>query len=116
MVYGSRFAGRDPDMLFWYRLGNKLLTLVVNILYGSSLSDMYTCYKVFETEVIRGIDLRANRFDFEPEVTAKLLKRGYGIFEVPISYRSRTFKEGKKITWRDGIIGLYSLIKYRFVD
>lgn len=116
VVYGSRFVGRNPNMLFWYRLGNKLLTLVVNLLYGTSLSDVHTCYKVFETEVIKGLDLRADRFDFCPEVTAKLLKRGHRILEMPISYRSRTFEEGKKLTWRDGIIALYTHIRYRFMD
>lgn len=115
VVYGSRFADKNPDMLFWYRLGNRLLTLVVNILYGTNLSDVHTCYKVFETEVIKGMDLRANRFDFCPEVTAKLLKRGYHILEIPISYRSRTSEEGKKLTWWDGIIAFYSHLKYRFV-
>jgi len=116
VVYGSRFADRNPRMPFWYRLGNRLLTLSVNILHGSNLSDVHTCYKVFETEVIKEVDLRADRFDFCPEITAKLLKKGYHILEIPITYHSRTPKEGKKLTWRDGIIAFFSHLKYRFMD
>ena len=116
VVYGSRFRGRCESMLFWHALGNKLLTLATNLIYGAALSDMETCYKAFKAEVIKSIPLRARRFEFEPEVTAKVLKRGYHIHEVPISYSGRKHHEGKKITWRDGFTALWTLIKYRFVD
>ena len=116
VVYGSRFRGRCESMLFWHALGNKLLTLATNLIYGAALSDMETCYKAFKAEVIKSIPLRARRFEFEPEVTAKVLKRGYRIHEVPISYSGRKHHEGKKITWRDGFTALWTLIKYRFVD
>lgn len=117
VVYGSRFLGGPRKaMLFWHMVGNKLLTFVTNILYDTILSDMETCYKVFRTEVIKPLPLRSRRFDFEPEVTAKVLKRGVRIYEVPISYTGREYHEGKKITWRDGFIALWTLIKYRFVD
>ena len=116
VVYGSRFHGKHHPRYHFYYLGNKLLTTITNILYGSSISDMETCYKVFRREAIKGMCLRAKRFDFEPEITAKFLKRGYKIVEVPILYKSRSFKEGKKITWRDGMKALFYLIKYRLVD
>jgi hypothetical protein len=103
-------------MLFWHSIGNRLLTLVTNILYDTTLTDMETCYKVIPTELIRSIRLRANRFDFEPEITAKILRRGHRIYEVPISYAGRELTEGKKISWRDGFPALFALIKYRFVD
>ena len=96
--------------------GNKALTILTNLLYGTSLSDMETCYKCFRRDVIAGVPLRSRRFEIEPELTAKILKRGYTIFEVPISYNGRAFHEGKKITWRDGITALSTLAKYRFVD
>lgn len=116
VVYGSRFTGEHKNMFFWHYIGNKFLTLVTNVLYDTTLSDMETCYKAFKTEVIKGIKLRSNRFDFEPEITAKVLKQGHRIYEVPISYSGRERDEGKKITWRDGITALYCLIKYRFMD
>lgn len=116
VVYGSRFLGPRKAMLFWHMLGNKLLTLTTNILYNAILSDMETCYKCFRADVIKDIPLRARRFDFEPEVTAKVLKRGHRIFEVPISYYGREYHEGKKISWRDGPVAFWTLIKYRFVD
>ncbi|MGQ9626946.1 MAG: glycosyltransferase family 2 protein [Anaerolineae bacterium] len=117
VVYGSRFLGGPRKaMLFWHAAGNWLLTLVTNILYDTILSDMETCYKVFTADVIRSIPLRARRFELEPEITAKVLKRGYRIYEVPISYTGREYEEGKKITWRDGFIALWTLIKHRFVD
>ena len=117
VVYGSRFrGGPTKTMFFAHMLGNRFLTLVTNILYDTILSDMETCYKCFRSEVIRNIPLRARGFEFEPEVTAKVLKRGYQIHEVPISYTGRGYREGKKITWRDGITALWTLIKYRFVD
>jgi hypothetical protein len=103
-------------MLFWHMLGNKLLTLTTNILYNTILSDMETCYKCFRADIIKDIPLRSRRFEFEPEITAKILKRGHRIFEVPISYYGREYHEGKKIGWRDGPIAFWTLIKYRFVD
>lgn len=117
VVYGSRFLGGPRKaMLFWHAAGNKLLTFITNILYDAILSDMETCYKVFRAEVIKEIPLRSRRFEFEPEVTAKVLKRGHRIYEVPISYTGREYEEGKKITWRDGFSALWTLVKYRFVD
>lgn len=117
VVYGSRFLGGPRKaMLFWHMVANKSLTLITNLLYDSILSDMETCYKAFRADVIRNIPLRARRFDFEPEVTAKVLKRGYRIYEVPISYTGREYGEGKKIGLKDGFIALWTLIKYRFVD
>lgn len=116
VVYGSRFKGTHRAFLFWHSVGNKLLTLITNLLYNTILTDMETCYKAFKGEVIRGLVLRSNRFDFEPEVTAKVLKKGYRLFEVPISYNGRGYEEGKKITWRDGLTALYCLIRYRFKD
>jgi glycosyltransferase involved in cell wall biosynthesis len=117
VVYGSRFLGGPRKaMLFWHMVANKSLTLITNLLYDSILSDMETCYKAFRADVIRNIPLRARRFDFEPEVTAKVLKRGYRIYEVPISYTGREYMEGKKIGLKDGFIALWTLIKYRFVD
>lgn len=117
VVYGSRFLGGPRTaMRFWSAVGNKVLTLVTNIFYNAILTDMETGYKVFRADVIRSIPLRSRRFDFEPEVTAKVLKRGNRIFEVPISYAGREYSEGKKITWRDGFVALWTLVKYRFVD
>jgi glycosyltransferase involved in cell wall biosynthesis len=118
VVYGSRFrGGPTKTMFFSHMLGNRFLTLVTNILYDTILSDMETCYKCFRAEVIRDIPLRARGFEFEPEVTAKVLKRGHRIYEVPISYTGREFDEGKKICpWRDGLKAVWTLIKYRFVD
>jgi glycosyltransferase involved in cell wall biosynthesis len=116
VVYGSRFLGPRKAMMFWHMLGNKALTLLTNVLYNAILSDMETCYKVFRADVIKGIPLRSRRFEFEPEITAKVLKRGHRIFEVPISYYGREYDEGKKITWREGPKAIWALIKYRFVD
>jgi glycosyltransferase involved in cell wall biosynthesis len=115
VVYGSRFTGERRNMLFWHWIGNRFLSLTTNVLYNTTLSDMETCYKLFDRKVLDGIELKANRFDFEPEITAKLLRRKNRIYEVPISYAGRDFDEGKKITWRDGFVALYTLIKYRFV-
>ncbi len=117
VVYGSRFLGGPRKaMFFWNMVANRILTFVTNILYNSILSDMETCYKVFRAEVVRSIPLHARGFEFEPEVTAKILKRGYRIYEVPISYNGREWDEGKKIHWTDGVVALLTLIKYRFVD
>lgn len=117
IVYGSRFLGGPRKaMFFWNMVANRTLTLITNLLYNAILSDMETCYKVFQADVIRDIPLRSKRFDFEPEVTAKVLKRGHRIYEVPISYNGREWDEGKKISWRDGVIALWTLIYYRFTD
>jgi glycosyltransferase involved in cell wall biosynthesis len=116
VVYGSRFKGVHRAFLFWHSVGNKLLTFITNILYDTVLTDMETCYKAFRGDILRSLRLRSNRFDFEPEVTAKILKKGYKLFEVPITYHGRGFDEGKKITWRDGIVALVCLFRYRFMD
>jgi len=117
VVYGSRFLGAPRrSTMFWHMIANKLLTLFTNILYNSILSDMETGYKLFKSEVIKSIPLRARRFDFEPEVTAKLLKRHIRIFEVPISFYPREYSEGKKIGLRDAFEAAWTLFKYRFVD
>lgn len=117
VVYGSRFLGapRRP-ILFWNMVANKILTLVTNILYNNILTDMETGYKVFRREVIEGIRLRANRFDFEPEFTAKILKKKVRIFEVPITFYPRDYSEGKKIRMKDAFEAMWALLKYRFVD
>ncbi|MFC1700098.1 glycosyltransferase family 2 protein [Patescibacteria group bacterium] len=114
VVYGSRFKGKSEDMSGLHYFGNKLLTLIANFLFGVALTDMETCYKLMPGDFIRNVKIEAKRFDFEPEITAKILKAGLKIREVPISYKGRGFDEGKKITWRDGFSALYTLIKYRF--
>jgi len=116
VVYGSRFTGPRKNMLFWHFVGNRFLALMTNILYNTTLSDMETCYKLFTREALQGIELKSDHFEIEPEMTAKILKKKIRIFEVPISYAGREMEEGKKITWRDGIPALWTLIKYRFVD
>ena len=118
VVYGSRLTGGKVARAFnfWHYLGNKLLTFITNVLYNAILSDMETCYKVFRTDVIKSFLIKSNRFDFEPEITAKVLKRKYKLYEMPISYYGRDFAEGKKITWRDGFAAVWALVKYRFVD
>lgn len=116
VVYGSRFLGPRKAMLFWHMMGNKLLTLTTNVLYNAILSDMETCYKCFRADVLQDVPLHARRFELEPEITAKVLKRGHRIFEVPISYYGREYHEGKKISWRDAPIAFWTLLKYRFVD
>jgi glycosyltransferase involved in cell wall biosynthesis len=117
VVYGSRFLGGPRKaMNFWNMVANKTLTLVTNILYNAILSDMETGYKVFRSEVVRGMKIRARGFEFEPEFTAKVLKQGIRIYEVPISYNGREWTEGKKIKWTDAPIALWTLLKYRFVD
>jgi glycosyltransferase involved in cell wall biosynthesis len=115
VVYGSRFTGERKNMLFWHWVGNRFLSLVTNVLYNTTLSDMETCYKLFDRAVLEGITIDSDRFDFEPEITAKVLRRGYRIYEVPISYNGREPDEGKKITWKDGFGALKTLVKYRFV-
>jgi len=114
VVYGSRFTGERRNMLFLHWVGNRFLSLVTNILYNTTLSDMETCYKLFDRDVLAGIRLRSSRFDFEPEVTAKVLRRGIRIYEVPISYAGREFDEGKKITWRDGLKAVAAHVRFRF--
>jgi glycosyltransferase involved in cell wall biosynthesis len=116
VVYGSRFLGRHRVFLFTHYVGNRLLTLLTNMLYNTMLSDMETCYKVMRTEVLRSMTLRSNGFGIEPELTAKIFKRGYRVYEVPITYDGRGYEEGKKITWRDGLVALWVLIKYRFTE
>ena len=116
VVYGSRFSGQRKNMTSLHTLGNLFLTGVTNLFYRTSITDMETCYKLFRRETIQGIRIEGNRFNFEPEVTAKLLKRGLRIVEVPISYSGRTASEGKKITWRDGFSAVWTLIKYRFTE
>jgi len=116
VVYGSRFTGEHRNMLFWHMLGNKFLSLVTNVLYNTTISDMETCYKLFWRPVLDGVVIKSNRFNFEPEITAKMLKKKVRIYEVPISYAGREYSEGKKITWRDGFSALWTLVKYRFVD
>jgi len=113
VVYGSRFMGESRGMLSLHRWGNKFLTRLTNLLYNSDLTDMETCYKCFRTEVIRSITIESDRFQIEPEVTAKVLKQGLRIVEVPISYAGRSFHEGKKITWRDGLSAVWTLFKHR---
>jgi glycosyltransferase involved in cell wall biosynthesis len=114
VVYGSRFTGERKNMFPSHWLGNRFLTLVTNILYRSTLSDMETCYKLFDRRVLDGITINSKRFDFEPEITAKILRRGNRIYEVPISYAGREMSEGKKISWRDGVGAIVALVRYRF--
>jgi glycosyltransferase involved in cell wall biosynthesis len=117
VVYGSRFLGGPRRVaMFWHMVANKLLTTMTNILYDTILTDMETGYKVFRREVIEGMKIKAKRFDFEPEVTAKVLKRHYRIFEVPITFNPRDYSEGKKIKLRDAFEAVWTLLKYRFVD
>lgn len=117
VVYGSRFLGGPrKTMFFSHMLGNKLLTLCCNILYDTILSDMETGYKVFTRKVVDGMQLKSRGWGFDPEITARILRRGYRIYEVPISYTGREFNEGKKISWRDGLTVLWTLLKYRFVE
>jgi glycosyltransferase involved in cell wall biosynthesis len=116
VVYGSRFTGERRNMLFLHWVGNRFLSLVTNVLYNTTLSDMETCYKLIDRRLLDDMHLQADKFDIEPEITAKILKRKIRIYEVPISYTGREFDEGKKITWRDGFSALATLVKYRFKD
>lgn len=117
VVYGSRFIGSEPHrvLYFWHMVGNRLLTLMSNMLTNLNLTDMETCYKVFRRDILSQIELQENRFGFEPEITAKIARLNARIFEVGISYNGRTYNEGKKIGWRDGIRALYCILKYRFL-
>ncbi len=108
------FLGRHRVFLFTHYLGNRLLTLLTNVLYNTMLTDMETCYKVMRTEVLRSMTLRSDGFGIEPELTAKIFKRGYRVYEVPITYDGRGYDEGKKIGWRDGVVALWVLLRYRF--
>jgi glycosyltransferase involved in cell wall biosynthesis len=116
VVYGTRFAGGGAHrvLFFWHSMGNRMLTLVSNMLTNLNLSDMEVGYKMFRAEVLKSIKLESKRFGFEPEVTLKLAKKGYRFYEVPISYHGRTYQEGKKITWKDGVSALYYMLQFRF--
>jgi glycosyltransferase involved in cell wall biosynthesis len=116
VVYGSRFTGERRNMLLLHWIGNRFLSMVTNVLFNTTLSDMETCYKLIERDLVTELRLHSDRFDIEPEITAKILKRGIRIYEVPISYSGREFDEGKKITWRDGLSALRTLVVYRFRD
>ncbi len=118
VVYGSRFAGGGAHrvLFFWHSLGNRVLTLLSNMLSNLNLSDMEVGYKVFRAEALKGIELKSQRFGFEPEITIKLAKKGCRFYEVPISYHGRTYEEGKKITWKDGVAALYFMIRFKFFD
>ncbi|MDQ1455600.1 MAG: hypothetical protein QOH28_1220 [Actinomycetota bacterium] len=116
VVYGSRFTGERRNMLLLHWLGNRFLSMTTNVLFNTTLSDMETCYKLFDRDLVDDMKLQSSRFDIEAEITAKVLKRGIRIYEVPISYSGREFDEGKKITWRDGFAALWTLVKYRFRD
>ncbi len=117
VVYGSRFLGAPHRVLFfWHSVGNKLLTLMSNMLTNLNLTDMETGYKVFRAEVLQKISLQSNRFGFEPEVTAKIARQGVRVYEVPISYAGRTYEEGKKINWRDGVAALWTILHYTLID
>lgn len=118
VVYGTRFYGGGPHrvLFFWHYLGNQLLTLVSNVLTNLNLTDMEVGYKLFRSEVLKNIDLKSDRFGFEPEITMKVAKRKYRVYEVPISYHGRTYAEGKKITWKDGIATFYFLLRFWLKD
>jgi glycosyltransferase involved in cell wall biosynthesis len=116
VVYGSRFLGEHKAMNYWHQVGNKLLTMIANMLYNTTLTDMETCYKLCTREVARSFTLKQNGWGFDPEMTAKILKRGHRIYEVPIAYNGREFDEGKKIDWRDAFIVIACLIRYRFTE
>jgi glycosyltransferase involved in cell wall biosynthesis len=117
VVYGSRFLGGPQRVhYFWHYVGNRMLTLLSDVFTNLNLTDMETCYKVFRREVLQGITLKSNRFGFEPEITAKVARGNWRIYEVPVSYAGRSYEEGKKITWKDGIQALWCIIRYRFKD
>jgi glycosyltransferase involved in cell wall biosynthesis len=113
-VYGSRFLGEHKAMYFWHSMGNKALTLVTNVLFDTTLTDMETCYKVFTADIAHGLNIRQMRWGIDPEITAKILRSGVRIYEVPISYNGREFWEGKKISWKDAFVVLRTLFRYRF--
>jgi glycosyltransferase involved in cell wall biosynthesis len=115
-VFGSRFIGRHRCHLFTHYLANLFLNLVTNVLYNTTMTDMETCFKAVRADVLKGLDLHSDRFGIEPEITAKLFKRGARVYEVPITYEGRDYSEGKKISWKDGFPALWTLVKYRFTD
>jgi glycosyltransferase involved in cell wall biosynthesis len=116
VVFGSRFLGRHRVFLFTHYLGNRIVTLATNVLYNTMLTDMETCYKMMRIDVLRSMKLRSSGFGIEPELTAKIFKRGYRVYEVPITYAGRGYDEGKKITWTAGLVALWVLLKYRFTE
>ena len=116
VVYGSRVLGKNKKSSFVFYLGGRILSIITNFLYGAGITDEPTCYKMFNTEIIKSLNLKCRGFEFCPEVTAKIRKKGIKIYEVPIHYNPRSTKEGKKIRWKDGIIAIWTLIKYRFID
>jgi glycosyltransferase involved in cell wall biosynthesis len=116
VVYGSRFLGRHRVFLFTHYVGNRIVTLATNVLYNTMLTDMETCYKAMRVEVLRSFALHSDGFGIEPEITAKIFKRGYRVYEVPITYAGRGYDEGKKITWTAGLVALWVLLKYRFSE
>ena len=116
VVYGSRFIGRHRAFIFTHYLGNRVLTGLTNVLYNTMLTDMETCFKAMRVDVLRSMTLRSDRFGIEPELTAKIFKRGYRVYEVPITYDGRGYEEGKKITWKDGVAAVWTLLKYRFTE
>ena len=113
-VYGSRFLGEHKAMYFWHALGNKFLTLVTNVLFDTTLTDMETCYKVFTKDIAASLNIQQMRWGIDPEITAKILRQGHRIYEVPIAYNGREFWEGKKISWKDAFVVLRTLMRYRF--
>jgi glycosyltransferase involved in cell wall biosynthesis len=115
-VYGSRFLGRHRAFMFAHYVGNKFVTLATNVLYNTMLTDMETCDKAMRVDVMRSMTLRSDGFGIEPEITAKIFKRGYRVYEVPITYDGRGYSEGKKITWAAGFVALWVLLKYRFIE
>jgi len=118
VVYGSRLWGGKPQRvyMFWHLMGNRLLSLVTDILYNATLTDIETCYKVFKSDIFKKMDIQSNGFSMEPELTAKVLKMKLRVYEMPISYYGRTYQEGKKITWKHGFSALWTLLKYKFID
>lgn len=117
VVYGSRFLGGTHRVLFfWHSVGNRLLTLLSNAMTNINLTDMETCYKAFRAGILKELHFKSDRFGFEPEFTAKVAKRGYRIYEVPISYSGRAYAEGKKITWRDGVAAMFTILRFRLFD
>jgi len=117
VVYGSRFLGGPQRVhYFWHYVANRMLTLLSDIFSNLKLTDMETCYKVFRKEVLAGIHLKSNRFGFEPEITAKIAKHNWRVYEVPITYAGRTYEEGKKITWKDGVQALWCIVRYSLGD
>lgn len=118
VVYGSRFVGSEAHrvLFFWHYVGNRFLTVLSNAFTNLNLTDMETCYKVFRADVLKRIRITSNRFEFEPEITAKVARNGCRVYEVGVSYAGRDYTEGKKITWRDGIKALYAIVRFRFFD